>query len=209
MERFTVTLTALLREGACVSGYNRLVRTLQGKPFTDKDEERNTHLRFSYKVPIKITTILESNGFQDALWSLCCVKDAERDLRLYAIWCANQVPALAPDPRSVIALRIATLYAEGKATYEELREASAGANSAAWDRLRERGGTCDAASAVARATAACPAWAIARSVALYSARAIAERAPSPDESAAAYYAAIDAQKEMLIKICNGHAPWQN
>ena len=211
MERFTVTLAALRKERACVSGYNRLVRTLQGKPFTDEDEERKTHLRFSYKAPIKITTILESNGFQDALWSLRCVKDVDRDFRLYAIWCARQVLEPELDPRSVNSLIVATLYAEGEATYEELREANTKANHAAWE-MREKEGAWNAARAIARATDVHAAWLVAWDTARYSAQAATANAirvsMTPGQSAEVYYATVDAQKEMLTKMCNGQAPWQ-
>ena len=57
--------------------------------------------------PVDIATILDSNGFDDALWCLRAVDGHAREIRLYAVWCARQVQSLMEDPRSVTALDVA------------------------------------------------------------------------------------------------------
>ena len=157
---FEVTLKDLRGADACVEGYNKLVCHLSGKPF---DADRETHIRFAHKKPVSILTILESNGIDDALWALRCVKGHDRDLRLYAVWCARQVEHLNADERLKNCNDVSERFANGEATQEELDAARAAAWAAAW--------------------------------------AAADAADAAD-------AARAEQKEMLIKMCNGVAPWQ-
>ncbi len=56
----------------------------------------------------------------------------DRELRLFAVWCARQVQHLMSDPRSVDAIDVAERYADGKATDDELAAARAAASAAAW-----------------------------------------------------------------------------
>ncbi|MCA8260842.1 hypothetical protein LGM79_09970 [Burkholderia multivorans] len=65
--RFTVTLAALRKARACYDGYNKLVRSLQGQPFTDEDEGRESYIRFRHDAEIPLLDILKSNGFDDAM----------------------------------------------------------------------------------------------------------------------------------------------
>ena len=58
MNKFNVTLSALRKAGACVDGYNRLVRTLQGLEFTCDDAKRRNWLKFVHEDPVSIRTIL-------------------------------------------------------------------------------------------------------------------------------------------------------
>ncbi|WP_261524068.1 hypothetical protein [Burkholderia multivorans] len=142
--RFTVTLAALRKAGACYDGYNKLVRSLQGQPFTDEDADRESYIRFRHDAEIPLLDILKSNGLDDALWSLRCVSGADRDIRLFAVWCARQVEHLMEDHRSKDALNVAERFANGDASGEEL--------AAAWS----------AARAAARAAAWAAAWDAAR-----------------------------------------------
>ena len=73
------TLAQLRKEGACTSGYNKLVRSLQGNPFTETDKGRDTYIRFAHKLPINLLSILDSNGVDDCLWALRAVNHPERD----------------------------------------------------------------------------------------------------------------------------------
>ncbi|PFW62261.1 hypothetical protein COL27_30450, partial [Bacillus sp. AFS075960] len=77
--RFTVTLDALRKAGACYDGYNKLVRSLQGQPFTDEDAGRESYIRFRHDADIPLLDIIKSNGLDDALWPLRCVSGADRD----------------------------------------------------------------------------------------------------------------------------------
>ncbi|WP_186157928.1 hypothetical protein [Burkholderia gladioli] len=180
--RFTVTLAALRKAGACVEGYNKLVRSLQGEPFTNEDASRDTHIRFKHDAEIPLTHILKSNGLDDALWSLRCCMGIDRDARLFAVWCARQVEHLMEDQCSKDALDVAERFANGDAAEEE----RAAARAAAWD--------------AARAAAWDAAWAAARDAAWDAARAAAWDA--------AWAAARDAQAEMFARMCYGTAPWQ-
>ena len=138
--KYSVTLKQLREAGACYAGYNKLVRALQNKPFTEQDEDKETYIRFAHKEAIPFSFIAESNGFDDALWSMKCVKNADRDLRLFAVWCARQVQHLMTDQRSINAIDVAERFANGSATIEELATAWAAARGAArgaaWDAAR-------------------------------------------------------------------------
>ena len=184
--KFEVTLKDLRKEGACFAGYNKVVRSLQGKPFSWEDGERESYIRFAHKDQISLLSILESNGLDDALWALRCVPGVDRDARLFAVWCARQVQHLMGDARSVNALDVAERFADGAATSEELDAARDAAWSAALSAER------DAERDAARSAAWSAAWSAERSAA-WSAERDAERS---------------AQKEMFILMCNGKAPWQ-
>ena len=97
---------------------------------------------------ISILTILDSNGLQDAIWCLRAVEGYDREIRLYAVWCARQVQHLMADQRSLDALDVAERYANGEATDAEL----AAARDAALDAVRA------AACAAAESSATLAAW---------------------------------------------------
>lgn len=183
--RFTVTLAALRKAGACYKGYNKLVRSLQGQPFTEKDEDRESYIHFKHDAEIPLVDVLNSSGIDDALWSLRCVSGADRDIRLFAVWCARQVEHLMQDPRSKDALDVAERFANGEAT-EEDRDA---ALAAAWA----------AAMAAAGGAAGGAAWVAARAAAWSAAWSAAWVARD---------AARAAQTEMFKRMCLGTAPWQ-
>lgn len=115
--------------------------------------------------PIDITTILDSNGLDDALWCLRAVDGHAREMRLYAVWCARQVQSLLEDPRSLTALDVAERYANGAASNDELAAARAAARAAA-----------NAANAADAADAAYAAYAATNAAANSAANAGASRA---------------------------------
>ena len=200
MNKFNVTLSALRKAGACVDGYNRLVRTLQGLEFTCDDAKRRNWLKFVHEDPVSIRTILDSNGMDDALWALRCIDNADndKDLRLFAVWCASQVEHLMCDQRSTNALDVAERHANGQATNDDLDEAWAAAWAAAGDAAR------DAAWATAGDAARDAAWAAAGDAAWAAAWAAARDAAWAAAWAAAGDAARDAarvaQKNRLIEM---------
>ena len=100
------TLNKIREHSPCSDGWEKLLKHL-GK--TKADDE-----------PLGITTILDSNGFEDALWCLRAVEGNDREIRLYAVWCARQVQHLMTDQRSIDALDVAERYANGQATDGEL-----------------------------------------------------------------------------------------
>jgi hypothetical protein len=113
------TLNAIREKGPCEAGWKKLLKHL-GK--THSDDE-----------PLPITTILDSNGLDDALWCLQAVTGRDREIRRYAVWCARQVRHLMTDPRSIAAMDVAERHADGNATDEDLAAAWAAARDAARD----------------------------------------------------------------------------
>ena len=113
------TLNNIRKHSPCSDGWAKLLRHL-GK--TAADDE-----------PLPLATVLDSNGLDDALWCLRAVDGYQREMRLYAVWCARQVQHLMTDPRSLAALDVAERYANGQATNEDLRAAWVAARVAARD----------------------------------------------------------------------------
>ena len=111
------TLNKIRARGPCSDGWAKLLRHLDK---TQADDE-----------PVSLLTILDSNGLDDALWCLRAVDGHEREMRLYAVWCARRVQHLMTDPRSVTALDVAERHAKGEATDAELAAARAAALDAA------------------------------------------------------------------------------
>ena len=149
--------------------------------------------------PIDITTIIDSNGLDDALWCLRAVDGHAREMRLYAVWCARQVQSLVEDPRSEAALDVAERYANGAASNDEL----AAAREAAWDAARDA--ACEAAWAAARAAreaAGDAAWATAWAAAWAAGDAAgAAREAARDACEAACGATRAVQAAELRRIC--------
>ena len=175
------TLNKIREHSPCVKRWEKLLRYL-GKTKADD-------------APLPISTIIDSNGLDDALWCLIAVEEHERELRLYAVWCARQVQHLMKDQRSLDALDVAERYANEKATADELDAA----RDAAWDAARADAR--DAAWAAARAAARSAAWDAARDAAWAAAGAAAGRAARD----AARAAAKNAQEIELRRICEEQA----
>ena len=160
------TLNAIRDHHPCADGWKKLLANL-GKTAADDD-------------PLSLITILDSNGIDDALWCLRAVYDHDKEIRLFAVWCARQVRHLMTDQRSVAALDVAERFANGDATKEELDAAEA----AAW-----------AASGYAAMTAAgAAAWAAAGDAAGGEARG--------EAWSAAWSAALDAQEAKFLELAN-------
>jgi hypothetical protein len=134
--QWTTTMAAIRAHHPCTDGWTKLLKHTGLKP---DDAE----------TPVPLLTILESNGLDDALWCLRAVEGKDREIRLFAVWCARQVQHLMTDPRSTEALDVAERYANGQASDEELTAARAAAWDAAW-------AASDAARAASAARAA--AW---------------------------------------------------
>jgi hypothetical protein len=163
----TTTLSAIRKHSPCEDGWKKLLSRL-GK--TRADDE-----------PLLLTKILDSNGLDDALWCLCAVNGYEREIRLYAVWCARQVQHLMTDPRSIAALDVAERFARGEATKAKLEAARMDALSAASAAYA----SADAAAVARAAASAAYASADAAAYASADAAAVARAAAS----AAAYASA--------------------
>lgn len=124
---------------------------------------------------------------EDILWTLCRHEFmTDKELRLYAVWCARQVQHLMTDERSINALDVAERYANGLATDEELETARDAAGDVAW--------------AVAWAAARAVAGAAARDVARDAARDAARAVAGDVAGDVAWAAAWDAQIDKLLEV---------
>jgi len=122
----------------------------------------------------------------------------DRELRLFAVWCARQVQHLLTEPRSINAIDVAERYANGEATDRELTAARAAAYAAAWAAYWAAGGAAArAASAVARVADGDAAYAAARAADWSAARTAASAAASGADWAEAWAAARTAQAQWL------------
>ena len=157
------TLNKIKAHQPCKTGWGKLLKHL-GK--TKSDDE-----------PLSLLTVLDSNGLDDAIWCMRAIEGWDKEIRLYAVWCARQVQHLTKDPRSLVALDVAERFANGEATVEELDAARAVAWGAAWD----------------------AAWAAAWAAAGDAARAAAGAAA---RKSAVWDAARDAQEARLREVCN-------
>ena len=159
------TLNAIRDRHPCLSGWTKLLKVLNK---TSADDE-----------PLAISKILETNGRADAIWCLRAVEGRDKEIRLFAVWCARQMQHKLSDERSIKALDVAEAYAWGKATREELKVAAAAADAA-------YAADADAADDAAAA---------------YAAVAAAYTAAYAAADAAAYAAADAAQAEELLRVC--------
>ena len=161
----TTTLDKIREHRPCESGWKKLLAYL-GK--TEADDE-----------PLALLTILESNGVEDAIWAFRALPEYSAKWRHYTVDCVERVQHLITDPRSLEALRVARLHADGLATDDQLTQA------------------CRAAAAIRDATAATyAATAAAYAAAAYAAHdATAANATAAAIRDAAYAAATDAERE--------------
>jgi hypothetical protein len=179
----TTTLNRIKKHDPCIDGWTNLLKHL-GK--TKADDE-----------PLPFTEILKSNGLADTLWCCRVEPDHDRLWRLYAVWCARQAQHLMPDQRSITALDVAEQYANGKATVDKLKTASAdayaaNANAAAYD------SAADSAAAYASAASAAASAASAAYAAAYAAAAAA--ASAVYDAAATMATANKNQCEKFLKL---------
>ena len=175
------TLNQIRSKSPCREGWTKLLTYLNK---TAADDE-----------PLSIITVLDSNGLDDALWCLQAVKGHDREIRLYAVWCARQVQHLMQDPRSLTSLDVAERYAKGLADEYEL--------SVARDEIvfAERVEAWDAAWAVAANATRAAAWSAARWCAANATRAATRAAVGTATRDAAWSAARAAQETRLRKLC--------
>lgn len=201
------TTFKLLRENdAYAKGYRKLAESLGGVR------------RYGASTPIPLLRVLESNGLDDALWSLRAVlpeeeSDRDRIARLFACRCVRETPLtdgrkvwdLLTDGRSLAAVAVAEKYTVGEATTEEL----AAAWEAAWEAAREaaREAAMEAARVAARVAAREAAWAAAWEAAMeaawVAARAATWAAAWAAARAAARESAWEAQTEFFRQALAG------
>ena len=167
----TTTLRQIRQHEPCADGWRTLL-TFLGK--TRVDDE-----------PLPLTTILQSNGLDDALWCLRTLEGHDKEIIRFALACAQEVKHLMTDQRSLDALDAVERHLESPLSREELDRVLAAAEAA-------RAAVAAAWAAVEAAVAA--AWA-ARAAAVAAAGAAAGAAAWAAETAAwAAEAAVDAAR---------------
>ena len=137
------TLNQIRTFDPCPEGWAKLLRHL-GK--TKADDE-----------PVAIKTILESNGLDDALWCLRSLTGYDKEVRLLAVSFAREVQHLMTDPRSLAALEVATAFANGQASEQDLDAARLAALAVA----HEAENLSAVVSCAAYVVASCTAYAVA------------------------------------------------
>ena len=193
----TTTLKAIRRHSPCEDGWERLLKHL-GK--TKADDE-----------PLKFSTILESNGLDDALWCLRSLPEehhprirhlaadyAERVLHIYE----DKYPS---DNRPRKAIEAARKFADGEISQEELdaavRDAAGAAYWAAGAAVRDAAGAArDAARAAWHAARAAWHAAGAAGAAYWAAGAAYWAALAAAGDAGAALAARAAEEEMQAEL---------
>ena len=182
------TLNKIRSHSPCEDGYKKLCKSLGGIRKYGKD------------TPITIRQIVESNGLDDALWTLRTMPEHNNRWRLLAVRYARTVQHLMADPRSLAAMDVAERHARGLAEDAELTAASnaawaaaRAASNAAWAASNAAWAALDDADA-ARAVAGA-AWDAAR------AAAAAAWDAADAAGAAARDTAVAEQTKMLIDIC--------
>ena len=177
------TLNEIRKHQPCADGWEKLL-TYLGK--TKADDE-----------PLSLVTIIDSNGLDDAIWCLRAVAGRDREIRLFAVWCARQVQHLLKDQRSLDAIDVAERYANGQATKDELATAAEDARFTVCDAAMDAAWYA-AYAAKYDAWAAYYAAAEARSAARYAARDAADAA---GEAAGAEREMGIRQEAKLRRIC--------
>lgn len=84
-----VTLRHLRENGACFSGYNKVVCSLKNIDYI----ERSRYISFKYDGKISIEYIAKSNNVRDALWAFSTINKKVDDTML-SIWIARRIQHL-------------------------------------------------------------------------------------------------------------------
>ena len=116
----TTTLSRIRDEEPCKNGWAKLLAHL-GK--TAADDE-----------PLDLLTVLDSNGFDDALWVLSCAMPEDRLARHFQAWCAEQVLPIfeAACPGDMRVRDQIAMLRNDAASDEDRAAAWAAARAAAW-----------------------------------------------------------------------------
>ena len=112
----TTTLRQIRQHNPCREGWRTLLSAL-GK--TGEDDE-----------PLPLTTILQSNGLDDALWCLRTITGYDKEIIRFALACVQEVRHLMTDQRSLNALDAVERHLESPLSRQELDRVLAAARAA-------------------------------------------------------------------------------
>ena len=115
MRVVTTTLRQIRQHEPCADGWRTLLSSL-GK--TGADDE-----------PLPLTTILRSNGLDDALWCLRTITGYDREITRFVLACVQEVSHLMTDKRSLDVLSALERHLESPLSERELDKVLA----AAWE----------------------------------------------------------------------------
>ncbi len=155
----TTTLRQIRQHSPCREGWRTLLSAL-GK--TEVDDE-----------PLPLTTILQSNGLDDALWCLHTITGYDKEIIRFALACVQEVRHLMTDQRSLNVLDALERHLESPLSKQELGRVLVKAQ-AAWEAARAAAWAAEAWAARAAAEAAEAAEAAWAARAAEAARAAAE-----------------------------------
>ena len=120
----TTTLRQIRQHSPCREGWRTLLSAL-GK--VEADDE-----------PLPLTTILQSNGLDDALWCLRTITGYDKEMIRFALACVQEVRHLMTDQRSLNALDAVERHLESPLSRQELDVVLAAARAAAKAASRAR-----------------------------------------------------------------------
>jgi hypothetical protein len=106
------TLNQIRAHGPCHDGWEKLLRGL-GKTQADDD-------------PLWIDQILDHNGLNDALWCLRSVEGCDREILMFALWCARRVQRNEASDEELASM--ASAWEAAEAAAGEAAAAAAGAD---------------------------------------------------------------------------------
>lgn len=99
-KNFRITLAQLRELQVNYYIHNRIVRALEGKKMTERDEDAERYFRSSHCDPVDLEFILNSNGIIDvATIAEYLPEECYQDLRMFSIWHIRQYAHLVPDWR--------------------------------------------------------------------------------------------------------------
>lgn len=182
---------------ACVSGYNKLARSLLGRCKWEHERDWD-YIGYKHPSPIEIEYILNSNGLDDALWSLIAVDDQRGDVLMFQAWMARSVQHLL-DPEIWDAITLLEKYALREASLEEFAVARKKVVDAENQTLSYMNN-----------------WISPEGWAISCVSSAFQRTKRPRvfdvacnmRDALGSPLAQDAQRDMLLKMLHGEAPWQ-
>ncbi len=109
----TLTLRQIRDHKPCKDGWPKLVKNLGGLE------------KYGLDTPVTFEQIYKSNGYSDTFWALQCIGiEHENLIRHLTVDYAESVKHLMTDGGSLNALVVARKYADGKASKEQLKDAS-------------------------------------------------------------------------------------
>ena len=178
------TLRQIRQHEPCKEGWRTLL-TFLGK--TEADDE-----------PLPLTTILQSNGLDDALWCLGTLEGHDKEITRFALACAQEVKHLMTDQRSLDVLSALERHLESPLSKRELDQVLA----AAWEAEVAEAAAWAAVEAARAAKWAAVEAAEAAEAAAWAAEAAVDAAAGAAETAA-WAAARSAARARQVQIFKG------